>query len=108
MDGLTAAISRSPQGGAEERAFEDAVASALAEAGVHVLVIAHVYYLRPDHEAVLQVREATGLAAVATWLYPRAARWVLDALGGMPDGAGPVFLRLADFVSVEECVQAVL
>jgi len=48
---------------------------------VDVVVVPHLYDLRPEHPAVMTMRHATGSFVVLAWLYPRAAHWILDRLG---------------------------
>jgi len=81
-------VSRSPEDDAARRAFEDAVIERLARAAAGpVLVVPHVYNLRPSDGAVMRLAALMRdggdgrSAVVAAWLYPRATRWTLAALG---------------------------
>lgn len=75
-------LSRCPEAEGERRKFEDAVRDALVSRGVGVLMVPHLYYLRPDHPAALLICGLHDGAAVGAWLHPRASRWTLHALLG--------------------------
>lgn len=60
---------------------EDLVAALIMESGVDVTVIPHLYDLKPDGTGMLALRNIGGDVVVLSWLYPRAARWVLDRNG---------------------------
>ncbi len=47
-----------------------------------ILIIPHLYHLRPDHPAVARLRQIDAPIVLLSWLYPRAARWTLAALMG--------------------------
>ncbi len=47
--------------------------------GVKVKLLAHLYDLPPDGKAIRHLRSLQGDLVVASWLYPRAAFWLLDA-----------------------------
>ncbi len=57
---------------------ENLVAALLMEQGVDVTVIPHLYDLPPDGTGMLALQNIGGDMIVLSWLYPRAARWVLD------------------------------
>jgi NAD-dependent dihydropyrimidine dehydrogenase PreA subunit len=48
------------------------------ERGVEVTVIPHLYDLKPDGTGMLCLQGITGDMLVLSWLYPRAARWIMD------------------------------
>lgn len=60
---------------------EDLVAAMLMEQGVDVTVIPHLYDLKPDSTGMLALQNIGGDMVVLSWLYPRAARWILDRNG---------------------------
>jgi NAD-dependent dihydropyrimidine dehydrogenase PreA subunit len=60
---------------------EDIVAGLLFEPGVDVVVIPHLYDLKPDGTGVLALRGIMGNMIVISWLYERGARWTLDRAG---------------------------
>lgn len=57
---------------------EDLVATLMMEPGVDVTVIPHLYDLSTDATGILALQGISGDLAVLSWLYERAARWVLD------------------------------
>ena len=118
-------ISRSPAGGGKRCRLEEAVIRGLAQQGVRALVVPHIYYLRPPDEPARQlVMFLSGAApagrrtkatvgkgrrqrvVVASWLYPRAARWTLAALGAPADGVSALDFR--DYRAAGECLKALL
>ncbi|MCA9262982.1 MAG: ferredoxin family protein [Planctomycetales bacterium] len=67
-----------------KRALEEEIVTALLlHHGVDVTVIPHLYDLRPDSTGMLALQGVAGDMIVVTWLYERAARWVLDRSGIM-------------------------
>lgn len=57
---------------------EDIVTGLLFESGIDVTVIPHLYDLKADGTGVLALQGITSDLVVLSWLYPRAAHWVLD------------------------------
>ena len=51
------------------------------EPGIDVVVIPHLYDLKPDGTGMLALRGIMGNMIVLSWLYDRAARWTLDRFG---------------------------
>lgn len=66
---------------AKRQLEEDLVVALLGEPGIDVTVVPHLYDLRPDDTAQLALTGITGHMVVLSWLYERAARWVLDRSG---------------------------
>src|SRR6476646_10219639 len=60
---------------------EDLVAGLLMEPGIDVVVIPHLYDLKPDGTGLLALRGIMGNMIVLSWLYERGARWTLDRFG---------------------------
>jgi NAD-dependent dihydropyrimidine dehydrogenase PreA subunit len=60
---------------------EDIVAGLLLESGVEVTVIPHLYDLKSDGTGMLALQGIGGDMIVVSWLYERAARWILDRNG---------------------------
>ena len=78
----TIVISRSDAADEKRRAFEDQMIAALRRAGrAPVLVVPPVYSLADGDEPLEALRAVTGPILIASWLYPRAAYWVLHTLG---------------------------
>jgi NAD-dependent dihydropyrimidine dehydrogenase PreA subunit len=63
---------------AKRQLEEDIVAALLFEAGVDVVVVPHLYDLAPESTGMLALSGIGGHMVVLSWLYERAARWVLD------------------------------
>jgi NAD-dependent dihydropyrimidine dehydrogenase PreA subunit len=57
---------------------EDLVGELLMERGVEVTVVPHLYDLAPGGTGVLCLQSIPGDIIVLSWLYPRAAHWILD------------------------------
>ncbi|HJT36186.1 MAG TPA: ferredoxin family protein [Pirellulales bacterium] len=82
---LTVVISQGQSANPIKRKLEeDLVAALLFERGVEVTVIPHLYDLPPDGTGMLCLQGITGDMVLLSWLYPRAAHWILDrnAIGG--------------------------
>lgn len=60
---------------------ETLVAELLMEPGIEVIVIPHLYDIKADGTGVLALKGITGPVVVLSWLYERAARWILDRHG---------------------------
>ncbi len=57
---------------------EDIVAALLFEKGIDVTVVPNLYDLKPDGTGMLALKNVPGDMIVLSWLYPRAAHWILD------------------------------
>ncbi|MEM8681727.1 MAG: ferredoxin family protein [Planctomycetota bacterium] len=69
------------QNPAKRQLEEELVVHLLGEPGIDVTVVPHLYDLRPDDTAQLALSGIHGHLVVLSWLYERAARWVLDRNG---------------------------
>ena len=69
------------QNPAKRQLEEDLVAALLFEPGIDVVVIPHLYDLKPDGTGTLALQGIAGNVIVLSWLYERAARWTLDRFG---------------------------
>lgn len=79
---LTVVVSKDRGHGAAQREVHAQLAAALARmSDVAVAVVPHLYDLASDGPAFEMLRAVPGDVAVLSWLYPRAAYWVLDANG---------------------------
>jgi NAD-dependent dihydropyrimidine dehydrogenase PreA subunit len=79
---LTVVLSQAQGKNPAKRALEEAVVAALImEPGLDVSVIPYLYDLDPQHTGRLFLESVTGDMVVLSWLYPRAAFWVLDRDG---------------------------
>ena len=76
---LTVVVSQTRSHNPKKRALEEAVVGALlGERGLEVMVVPHLYDLKPDGTGILALSGIAGDLVVCSWLYPRAARWILD------------------------------
>ena len=79
---LTVVLSQAQGTHPGRRALEESVLAALImEPGLDVSVIPHLYDLDPKHTGRLFLESVTGDMIVLSWLFPRAAFWVLDRDG---------------------------
>lgn len=60
---------------------EEIVAALMMEPGIDVTVIPHLYDLKPDGTGMVALSGIAGNIILLSWLYERAARWVLDRNG---------------------------
>src|SRR5947207_15412412 len=74
---------------------EDIVAGLLMEPGLDVVVIPHLYDLKPDGTGLLALRGIMGNMIVLSWLYERGARWTLDRFG-IRGREGLTTIKMAD------------
>jgi NAD-dependent dihydropyrimidine dehydrogenase PreA subunit len=74
---------------------EDIIASLLMESGLEVTVIPHLYDLTADGTGMLALDGIKGNMIVLSWLYERAARWVLDR-NGIRGEEGQTLIRMED------------
>jgi len=76
---VTVVVSQSQSKNPKKRQIEEEiVASLLGQRGIEVTVVPHLYDLAPDGTGMLCLQGITGDVIVCSWLYPRAAFWVLD------------------------------
>ncbi len=79
---LTVVVSQSRSQNPKKRALEESlVAELLGRPGLDVTVVPHLYDLKTDGTGMLCLTGIEGDVVVCSWLYPRAARWVLDRNG---------------------------
>ncbi len=60
---------------------EDIVGALLLENGIDVVIIPNLYDLKPDGTGILALQGITGNMIVLSWLFERAAHWILDRNG---------------------------
>ncbi len=93
---LTVVLSQAQGKNPAKRALEEAVVAALLmEPGLDVSVIPHLYDLDADHTGRLFLESVGGDLVVLSWLFPRAAFWLLDR-DGIKGRWGETELRPAD------------
>jgi NAD-dependent dihydropyrimidine dehydrogenase PreA subunit len=79
---LTVVLSQAQGKNPAKRALEEAIIAALImEGGLDVSVVPHLYDLDAEHTGRLFLESVTGDMVVLSWLYPRAAFWLLDRDG---------------------------
>ena len=79
---LTVVLSQAPGKHPAKRSLEEnIVAALLMEPDLEVSVVPNLYDLGPDHTGRLFLGAVKGDMVVLSWLYPRAAFWLLDRDG---------------------------
>lgn len=79
---LTVVLSQAPGKHPAKRALEESIVAALImEPDLEVSVVPNLYDLGPDHTGRLFLDAVKGDMVVLSWLYPRAAFWLLDRDG---------------------------
>src|SRR5262249_61455115 len=79
---LTVVLSQSSSKHPAKRSLEESLAAALImENGLDVSVVPHLYDLDAQHTGRLFLESVSGDMVVLSWLYPRAAFWLLDRDG---------------------------
>src|SRR5262245_66178670 len=86
---------------AKRQLEEDIVGGLLMEPGVDLVVIPHLYDLKPDGTGLLALRGIMGNMIVLSWLYERGARWTLDRCG-IRGREGLTTIKLADEEEADE------
>jgi NAD-dependent dihydropyrimidine dehydrogenase PreA subunit len=82
MSRLTVVLSQAPGKHPAKRSLEESIVAALlVEPGVEVAVVPNLYDLGPDHTGRLFLEATKSDMVVLSWLYPRAAFWLLDRDG---------------------------
>lgn len=79
---LTVVLSQAQGKNPARRSLEEAIVAALIlEPGLDVSVIPHLYDVHAEHTARLFLESVPGDMVLLSWLFPRAAFWVLDRDG---------------------------
>src|SRR5437773_6928966 len=79
---LTVVLSQAQGKNPAKRALEEAIVAALImEPGLDVSVVPYLYDLDPDHTGRLFLESVQGDMVVLSWMYSRAAFWLLDRDG---------------------------
>ena len=93
---LTVVVSRGQSRNPQKRKLEQAIADASANIdGVEVLVIPHLYDLPKSSESFAKLKAITGDIVLVSWIYARAAHWVLDR-NGIGGQVGEVEIAASD------------
>jgi Pyruvate/2-oxoacid:ferredoxin oxidoreductase delta subunit len=76
---VTVVIAQSPGKNPVKRNVEETIAATLLlDPQVDVSLVPHLYDLTPDHTGMLFLKSVRGDMIILSWLFPRAARWILD------------------------------
>ena len=79
---LTVVLSQAQGKNPAKRALEESIAAALImESGLDVSIVPYLYDLHEGHTGRLFLEGVKGDMVVLSWLYPRAAFWLLDRDG---------------------------
>lgn len=78
---MTIVVSRGQSRNPAKREVEKAIADAGAEMGAKVIVVPHLYDLPKGGESLKKLADIEGDMIVVSWIFPRAAHWVLDRNG---------------------------
>jgi NAD-dependent dihydropyrimidine dehydrogenase PreA subunit len=90
---LTVVISQGQSANPAKRKLEeDLVGGLLFQQGVEVTVIPNLYDLAPDDTGMLCLQGITGDMVLCSWLFPRAAHWILER-GGIHGQIGTTLLK---------------
>jgi NAD-dependent dihydropyrimidine dehydrogenase PreA subunit len=100
--GLMVVVSQGQSRSPEKRDQEEAVAELAAKLpNTIALVVPHLYDLANDSESLKRLRDWNGPIVILTWLFDRAAHWVLDRMD-VRGKVGTVELLNPDTMSDEE------
>ncbi len=79
---LTVVVSKGQSRAPDKRLLETTISEAAATRdGLRVLVVPHLYDLPPKGETIETLRSIAGDMVLLSWIFPRAAHWVLDRAG---------------------------
>lgn len=93
---LTVVISQAQGKNPSKRHLEEEIAAALImDPEIDVSIIPHLYDLTADHTGMLFLKSVPGDMLVLSWLYPRAARWIM-ARNGVKGQEGQTLLRAVE------------
>jgi Pyruvate/2-oxoacid:ferredoxin oxidoreductase delta subunit len=93
---LTVVLSQAQGKHPVKRGLEESIVAALIlEPGLDVSVVPHLYDLDKEHTGRLFLESVSGDMVVLSWLYPRAAFWLLDR-DGIKGHEGESKLKPAD------------
>ena len=93
---ISVVVSQSPsKNPAKRKLEEDIVAGLLFESGIDVTVVPNLYDIHPDSTGMLALKGVPGNMVVCSWLFERAAHWILDR-NGIHGHVGPTALKNED------------
>ncbi|MFK7766247.1 MAG: ATP-binding protein [Mariniblastus sp.] len=93
---ISVVVSQSPSKNPAKRNLEEEiVAGLLFESGIDVTIVPNLYDIKPDSTGMLALNGINGNAVVISWLFERAAHWILDR-HGIHGHVGEVLLKNDD------------
>lgn len=93
---ISVVVSQSPSKNPAKRNLEeDIVAGLLFESGIDVTIVPNLYDIKPDSTGMLALNQINGNVVVISWLFERAAHWILDR-HGIHGHVGEVTLKNED------------
>ena len=93
---ISVVVSQSPsKNPAKRKLEEDIVTGLLFENGIDVTVVPNLYDIQAESTGMLALKQVSGNLIVCSWLFERAAHWVLDR-NGIHGHVGPVLLKNED------------
>lgn len=79
---ITVVISQAQGKNPAKRHLEEELAATLLfDPDVDMSIVPHLYDLTADHTGMLFLKSVPGDMVICSWMFPRAARWVLDRNG---------------------------
>ena len=102
---ISVVVSQSPsKNPAKRKLEEDIVAGLLFENGIDVTIVPNLYDIKPDSTGMLALQQINGNAVVISWLFERAAHWILDR-NSIHGHVGEVLLKNDDEDDEDEADQ---
>jgi Pyruvate/2-oxoacid:ferredoxin oxidoreductase delta subunit len=99
---LTVVLSQAQGKNPAKRALEESIAAALlVEPGLDLSIVPYLYDLDAGHTGRLYLESVAGDVVVLSWLYPRAAFWLLDR-DGIKGQFGETQIKPADAADDED------
>ena len=99
---LAVVVAQSPsRNPAKRKLEEDIITGLLFEPGIDVTVVPNLYDIKPDSTGMMALQGIGGNMVVCSWLFERAAHWVLDR-NGICGHVGPILLQNEDEEEDEE------
>ncbi|MEL7497587.1 MAG: ferredoxin family protein [Planctomycetota bacterium] len=93
---ISVVVSQSPsKNPAKRKLEEDIVAGLLFENGIDVTIVPNLYDIKPDSTGMLALQQINGNVVVCSWLFERAAHWILDR-HGIHGHVGQILLKNED------------
>src|SRR5262245_24325711 len=103
---LTVVLSQTRSKNPVKRHLEEEIATALLlEPGIDFAVTPHIYDLSPGDTGLLYLSSVKGPLVLLSWLYPRAAHWILDR-NGIKGRPGPTLIKSLGEEEDEDMVEA--